>query len=95
MPDHPAYDDLQQQIADAVDGLEALAETDERPLMESVPDPTRELAVALRTTLLALSSSMGECRQAVPYEPMHLVRKADGTIVWCCTHVPPHPPDCG
>jgi hypothetical protein len=92
VPEHPSYDELQAQITDALERLDAFAAPD---VEHFDPVPGEHLLVAvLRTTLLAAGASLGECRQDIPYAPMHPVRKNDGTMLWCCTHDPPHPPDC-
>ena len=90
MPEYPPYEELQRQIDVA---LEALEDRRSQRLL-SLGDRPDALADALRTTLLAVGASMGECREDVPYAPMHPVRKADGTMIWCCAHVPPHPESC-
>jgi hypothetical protein len=90
MPEYPPYEELQGQIEAALEALE-----DRRTHgLRALTDRPDELADALRTTLLAVGASMGECRQDVPYAPMHPVRKNDGTMLWCCTHHPPHPEGC-
>jgi hypothetical protein len=90
VPDNPSYQELQEQIDAAVASLDALAEAgDERPL--ETASGASEVVRALRTTLIAVGSSLGECREAVPYQPMHPVRKANGTLIWCCTHDPAAP----
>jgi len=50
----------------------------------------RALVRGVQLTLVALSSSIGECHGAVPYSPMHPVRLLDGTLQWCCNHEPQH-----
>jgi hypothetical protein len=50
----------------------------------------RKVATALRLTLTALETGLGECRQAVPYSPMRPVRGTDGVVKWCCNHYPEH-----
>lgn len=48
------------------------------------------LAAGLRAALGLLSTSVGECRRAVPYSTLRPVLDADGTLRWCCSHEPEH-----
>lgn len=50
----------------------------------------RLLARSLKLTLMALSSSLGECQGDIPYSPLRPVRQPDGTLKWCCNHKPEH-----
>lgn len=45
-------------------------------------------SVKLLTALAAAS----ECQLAVPYAPMHQVRRPDGSVVWQCSHRPSQHP---
>ena len=45
-------------------------------------------SVKLLTALAAAS----ECQMAIPYAPMHQVRKPDGSVVWQCSHDPSEHP---
>lgn len=92
MAEFVPYDDLQRQIRDAVQELDAVATADDRsPDATSAADVTSTpVAAALRATLLVAAESMGECREALPYAPMHPVRSPDGRFQWCCTHDPEH-----
>jgi hypothetical protein len=49
------------------------------------------LAEGLGVALTTLAASVGECRMSTPYAPIQLIRHADGTREWCCSH---SPPDC-
>ena len=93
MPELPPYEELQGQIDKAISDLDAYVTGAEGGYQEAFPSPG-ELAHALRTTLLAVSASLGECREDVPYAPMHPVRTPEGELIWCCTHNPAHPPGC-
>lgn len=93
MPEYPPYEELQGQIDAAIQNLDAYVTQAEGGLQEALLSPS-EVAHALRTTLLAVSASLGECREDVPYAPMHQVRTPDGELIWCCTHNPAHPPAC-
>jgi hypothetical protein len=48
------------------------------------------IATALRTTLTVLAASIGECQISLPYAAIQLVRHADGSREWCCSHTPQH-----
>jgi hypothetical protein len=48
------------------------------------------VASGLRVALSALAASVGECRVALPYAAIQLVRRPDGSREWCCSRVPPH-----
>ncbi len=88
MPESPSYQDLQNLISDVVNRLGV---PEQRRWM-ATPDVEAVdlLANALRVTLLALSASIGECRLASPYSPLHPVIDAEGTFRWCCNHDPEH-----
>lgn len=42
--------------------------------------------------LLTAMAAANECQLAVPYAPMHQVRKPDGSVVWQCSHSPSEHP---
>ena len=97
MSDLPSFDDIQAQIESSLRDLDELTRTQERPAWElrRETETARQgnagvLANALRATLVAIRASMGECRQAIPYSPMHPVRTSDGRLQWCCNHSPEH-----
>jgi hypothetical protein len=48
------------------------------------------IATAVRTTLTVLAASIGECQVSLPYAAIQLVRHADGSREWCCSHAPSH-----
>ena len=83
------YDVLQTAIADAIGDLDNIRFQVPGARLGGADDSQR-LAGALRTTLLAFSASLGECRQAVPYSTMRPVRDKDGKFMWCCNHNPEH-----
>ena len=83
------YELLQEQIANAVGELEQVLSEAPAGHYERSDDALR-LAGAIRTTLVAASASLGECRQAVPYSTMRPVRDENGEFMWCCNHVPEH-----
>ena len=41
-------------------------------------------------SVAAVAASLGECRQAVPFSPLHPVIDAKGIFHWCCNHSPEH-----
>jgi len=85
-----SFEELQQMLAGAVRDL---AEPD---VGDFAIQPRRSEAQlqgivnALRATISVLSASLGECRRAVPYSPMHPVNEPDGVFHWCCNHDPEH-----
>ena len=89
MAANPSSESLKEQIARAVDDLEAARSAG--PFGgPGGPDLADSVAGALRTTLVALGSSMGECRRDVPFSPLHPVIRDDGSFAWCCNHDPEH-----
>jgi hypothetical protein len=95
MGEFVSYEDLQAQIRAALDELDEESERTAGVTVRGVTfgrSPRTPAPAALRAVLLALSESMGECREALPYAPMHPVRTSDGRFRWCCTH---HPEHCG
>lgn len=94
-----SFVEIQEQIESALRTLDELTGTHRR--QRPAWDLTREaetgrvdeasvLAYALRAALVATRASMGECRQAIPYSPMHPVRTSDKRLQWCCNHSPEH-----
>lgn len=49
-----------------------------------------KISRTLTTILSASSASLGECRQDDPYAPIKPVIDANGNLMWCCEHNPPH-----
>ncbi len=78
-------DDLQLSVDSVVSGLGELTQTE-----SLTEEQSARLVSALRTTLAVLGGSLGECRQAIPYSPMHPVLGADGVVKWCCNHPVEH-----
>jgi len=90
MQDSGSSDELQVLIRRLI---ERIGEPSDRAL--AVPSDVEAiepnlLADALRATLLALGESLGECRMAVPFSPLHPVIDAQGNFKWCCNHDPEH-----
>ena len=90
MLEPPTYEDLQQQVNAAIESLEAGDGSHEGITGLARREGVDPLAVALRTTLLALSASLGECRQQTPFSPLHPVLGKDGQLRWCCNHAKQH-----
>lgn len=90
MSDSPSYDDLQALMASLLERLEPRSREYQAWDGEADPATPSLIADAFRTTLLALSASLGECRLATPYSPLHPVIDADGNFHWCCNHDPEH-----
>jgi hypothetical protein len=87
MPRSLSFDDTQKALAEAIRGLD----TTRGPSSSSYAGGNEgALNSALRATALALAASLGECRRAAPYAPLHPVIRADGTFSWCCNHDPEH-----
>jgi hypothetical protein len=78
----PTYDELQAELAAAIEQLETVTELD-----EGIAAGASALARGLRVELLALSTSIGVCRNAIPFSPLHPVLE-NGKIRWCCNHSP-------
>jgi hypothetical protein len=51
-------------------------------------DETSAVADALELALVALESSMGECRMQAPYSTLRPVIDSNGQFSWCCNHAP-------
>jgi hypothetical protein len=85
MSEFVPYDELQNELRAAVEVLDAASAAP-----EDRPTEAPLVAKALRATLLAVAEGMGECREELPYAPMHPVRTSDGKFRWCCTHDPEH-----
>jgi hypothetical protein len=99
VPELPSFDEIQAQIESSLRDLDELtrAASQERPAWYLTREgetgrvgDASAFAGALRATLVAMRASMGECRQAIPYSPMHPVRTSDGRLQWCCNHSPEH-----
>jgi hypothetical protein len=86
----PTYEELQAQLSAAIEQLEAVMDLPKEGIAPGRSEGTGALAIGLRTTLLALSASLGECRQEIPYSPLHPVLGKDGKIKWCCNHAKQH-----
>jgi len=81
--------DVPDRLSSAINSLQALSadasEQDDETLVA-----VRTIALGIVEALSAVSMSMGECRQDVPFSPMRPVRTVDGTLKWCCNHDPEH-----
>jgi len=83
------HSQLRQELDASIKSLDAIASGD-HPDVGDVERIAAHLAGALRVTLSALTASIGECQQAVPYSPLHPVLDPNGDFRWCCNHVPQH-----
>ncbi len=83
-----ASDDRERQIDDALRALDELAATRTYDLFRASGGAT--LAAGLRAALTVLTTSVGECRRAVPYSTLRPVLDDDGSLRWCCNHDPEH-----
>ena len=88
MPDDRASDDRERQIEDALRALDELAVARTYDLFRASGGAT--LAAGLRAALTLLTTSVGECRRAVPYSALRPVLDEDGILRWCCNHDPEH-----
>jgi hypothetical protein len=77
------------RMSESIDTLEAIG-AGEHADAEDVNRVAGHIATALRLSLAAMEESLGECRQAVPYSPLHPVLRTDGHFCWCCNHDPEH-----
>jgi hypothetical protein len=80
---------LKENIAASIDSLDAIA-AGEHPDSGDVQKVAGHIAAALRLSLAAITDSLGECRQAVPFSPLHPVLDTHGHFRWCCNHDPQH-----
>ena len=80
---------LKDRITESITSLEAIAEGS-HPDSGDPQKVAGHVASALRLSLAVMAESMGECRQAVPYSPLHPVLDAHGAFRWCCNHNPQH-----
>lgn len=83
-----ASSDVRATISESISSLEQIA-AGTHPEGDELRVVATHLAGALVVTLAALSASLGECRNAVPYSPMHPVLDSNG-FRWCCNHDPQH-----
>lgn len=81
------YEVPQEKIDDALGEHDTLLDETRGFRPESAEDGKR-LASALKTTLMAVPASIGECQEAVPYATVRPVRDPDGNFKWCCNHDP-------
>ena len=88
MPTDHAATEFEQQLGEALRALDALAATRTFDLFRTSGGAT--LAAGLRAALTVLTTTMGECRRAVPYAPLRPVLDVDGTLRWYCAHDPEH-----
>jgi hypothetical protein len=87
--DESQQNPLRQRMSDSIASLEAIA-AGEHPDSEDPQKLAAYIAEALRLTLAAMADSMGECRQALPFSPLHPVLDTNGHFRWCCNHDPQH-----
>lgn len=80
---------LRERMSESISSLEAIA-AGAHPDSENVQKVAGHIAEALRLSLAAMADSMGECRQALPYSPLHPVLDTNGHFRWCCNHDPQH-----
>jgi hypothetical protein len=88
MPDKPSYDALHERIRAAIDDLDSVGESESDQTVAQVD--SQIFSAALKTALIAFSASLGECRRATPFSPLHPVIDASGDFHWCCNHDPEH-----
>ena len=84
MRDRSSLEALEDEISSAIWQVDQVAERG------GGSDLTTALVQAVRALLVALSGSIGECRQSNPYSPLHPVIDVDGSFRWCCNHSPQH-----
>jgi hypothetical protein len=82
-----SVEEIRASIADAQSKLQTMSA---EGIIRGDEDPNQALAAGLYTALSAVSSSLGECRRAVPYSPLHPVIDEHGTFYWACNHSPEH-----
>jgi hypothetical protein len=80
---------LKKRIAESIDSLEAIA-SGEHPDSGDLQRVAGHIAAGLRLSLATMAESLGECRQAVPFSPLHPVLDTNGEFRWCCNHNPEH-----
>ncbi len=90
LPERPSP--LIEELQGAIARLEELESSyDPEVFAESEqPEMIAMVATALRLSLAVAEQSLGQCQMAIPYSPMHPVRRPDGERVWCCNHTPQH-----
>jgi hypothetical protein len=86
--DRLSFESLQEELSSAIWQVDHLSErgsgqADAAELMGA-------MVRAVKALLVAWSASIGECRRAQPYSPLHPVIDADGAFRWCCNHTPQH-----
>jgi hypothetical protein len=84
----PSYDDLQRQIQEVIQRLDAKIQT--TSFEPGRLDDSELFAEALGATLTAFSTSLGECRRETPFSALHPVIDHEGNFKWCCNHDPEH-----
>lgn len=73
-------------LAEAVE----LLDTSKGAVAASSRSRAVEFALSTSVKMLAAMGAGNECRMAQPFEPLRIVRKKDGSMVWLCDHDPPH-----
>lgn len=88
-----ADDGIDARFRRAIRQLEELLASDDWRAMSlegNLLDRSPQLLSRVRSVIADLTSSVGECRVALPYASMQMVRHEDGSTEWCCSHTPPH-----
>ncbi len=88
-----SWQDRAIAVVERLERLTAVSAVDRLQLAvrpEQEEDAIALVAEAVRLALVALSASMGECRQTTPYSPMRPVLGVDGKLEWCCNHETEH-----
>jgi hypothetical protein len=86
MPEKPSFAQVQDRIRAAI---EALAYVHGQAHSLTDAESTEALYQGLSAALSAAAASLGECRLAEPFSPLHPVLD-DAGLRWCCNHDPEH-----
>jgi hypothetical protein len=79
-----AADSVRNRLESALSDLEATSAG------ELSDDAARLVTNSLGAALQALTESIGECRQDVPYSTLRPIIGDDGQMRWCCNHESEH-----
>jgi hypothetical protein len=86
MTERLSFQDVHGRLLSAIEALDQL----NREAFPRTDAPaTGPLYEGLSAVLLAASTSLGECRRAEPFSPLHPVLDDSG-LSWCCNHDPEH-----